>query len=85
MIYLKKKYYKFCFAFLVLVVIIATSCNVFAIKPYYKVDFETGLITATTLNVRSGPSTAYSIVTKVKKNEYIRVFARRRGLVHNTD
>lgn len=42
---------------------------------YYNVDFSTGLITATTLNVRSGPGTQYKIVATVKKNEYIRVFA----------
>ena len=42
---------------------------------YYNVDFTTGLVTATELNVRSGPGTQYGIVTTVKKNEYIRVFA----------
>lgn len=42
---------------------------------YYKLDFSTGLVTATELNVRSGPGTKYNIVTTVKKNEYIRVFA----------
>jgi len=42
---------------------------------YYKVDFSTGLVTATTLNVRNGPGTNYGIVATVKKNEYIRVFA----------
>ena len=42
---------------------------------YYKVDFSTGLVTATILNVRSGPGTNYGIVATVKKNEYIRVFA----------
>lgn len=38
-------------------------------------DFSTGLVTATTLNVRSGPGTGYKVVATVKKNEYIRVFA----------
>lgn len=47
----------------------------FGMQHYYKVDFSTGLVTATNLNVRSGPGTQYSIVTTVKKNEYIRVFA----------
>lgn len=42
---------------------------------YYNVDFSTGLVTATTLNVRSGPGTKYKIVATVNKNEYIRVFA----------
>lgn len=42
---------------------------------YYKLDFVTGIVTASTLNVRSGPSTKYPVITSVKKNEYIRVFA----------
>lgn len=49
--------------------------STFAMQHYYNVDFSTGLVTATTLNVRSGPSTAYKIVATVNKNEYIRVFA----------
>ena len=47
----------------------------FGMQHYYNVDFSTGLVTATNLNVRSGPGTGYKIVTTVKKNEYIRVFA----------
>lgn len=47
----------------------------FGMQHYYKLDFSTGLVTATKLNVRSGPGTQYSIVTTVEKNEYIRVFA----------
>lgn len=42
---------------------------------YYKLDFSTGLVTATTLNVRSGPGVQYKIVATVNQNEYIRVFA----------
>lgn len=42
---------------------------------YYKIDFSTGLVTATTLNVRSGPGTKYNVIATVNKNEYIRVFA----------
>lgn len=42
---------------------------------YYNLDFTTGLVTATKLNVRSGPGTNYNIVATVDKNEYIRVFA----------
>lgn len=42
---------------------------------YYNVDFTTGLVTASILNVRSGPGTKFPIVATVKKNEYIRVFA----------
>lgn len=47
----------------------------FGMQHYYKVDFSTGLVTATTLNVRSGPGTQYKIITTAQKNEYIRVFA----------
>ena len=42
---------------------------------YYNVDFTTGLVTASLLNVRSGPGTKFPIVATVNKNEYIRVFA----------
>ena len=58
--------------FLLMIGIFTTS---FVMHHYYKVDFSTGLVTATTLNVRSGPGTGYKVVTTVKKNEYIRVFA----------
>ena len=47
----------------------------FGMQHYYIVDFSTGLVTATNLNVRSGPGTQYKIITTVKQNEYIRVFA----------
>lgn len=47
----------------------------FGMQHYYKLDFSTGLVTASKLNVRSGPGTGYSIVTTVDKNEYVRVFA----------
>lgn len=50
--------------------------NVFAMQHYQTVDTPTGIVTATTLNVRSGPSTNYSIITQVHKNEYIRIFAK---------
>lgn len=47
----------------------------FGMQHYYKLDFSTGLVTASRLNVRSGPGTGYSVVTTVNKNEYVRVFA----------
>ena len=56
-------------------IIIFNISTVFGMQHYYNVDFSTGLVTATTLNVRSGPGTKYKVVTTVKKNEYIRVFA----------
>lgn len=62
-------------ALLLFTMIICIFTNSFGMQHYYKVDFSTGLVTATTLNVRSGPGTNYGIVATVKKNEYIRVFA----------
>ena len=62
-------------AILLFTMIICIFTNSFGMQHYYKVDFSTGLVKATTLNVRSGPGTNYGIVTTVKKNEYIRVFA----------
>ena len=55
--------------------VFSITTSSFGMQHYYKLDFSTGLVTATKLNVRSGPSTKYSIVTTVNKNEYIRVFA----------
>lgn len=62
-------------AILLFTMIICIFTKSFGMQHYYKVDFSTGLVTATTLNVRSGPGTNYGIVATVKKNEYIRVFA----------
>ena len=56
-------------------VIVCGYTTSFSMQHYYKLDFTTGLVTATTLNVRSGPGTQYKIVATIKKNEYIRVFA----------
>ena len=76
MIYLKKSFFKIGLFVITLISILLINTNVFAIKSYQKLDFSTGLVTASSLNVRSGPSTAYSTVTRVNKNEYVRVFAQ---------
>lgn len=61
--------------FLTFIITFCAFSTSFGMQHYYKLDFSTGLVTATKLNVRSGPGTGYSIVTTVDKNEYIRVFA----------
>ena len=62
---------------LLIVSTLVLSCNVlFAMKTYENVDFVTGIVTATALNVRTGPSTNYRVIGTVYKNEYIRVFAK---------
>ena len=57
------------------VLLLFTYSTSFGLQHYYKLDFSTGLVTASQLNVRSGPGTAYPVVTTVNKDEYIRVFA----------
>ena len=57
------------------VFVICSITNTFGMQHYYKLDFSTGLVTASTLNVRSGPGTQYKVITTVPKNQYIRVFA----------
>lgn len=59
----------------VFVLMVCRYTTAFGMQHYYNVDFSTGLVTATELNVRSGPGTQYKVVATVKKNEYIRVFA----------
>lgn len=64
-----------------IIVIVLFSISIFAVSKtfamqhYYNVDFTTGVVTAQTLNVRSGPDTSYDVITTVRKNEYIRIFA----------
>lgn len=60
------------FAFLLVFGMFSVS---FGMEHYYKLDFSTGLVTASQLNVRSGPGIGYKVVTTVSKNQYIRVFA----------
>lgn len=72
---IKKKYILISFSILVFILILANISTVFGMQHYYNVNFSTGLVTATTLNVRSGPGTKYNVVATAKKNEYIRVFA----------
>lgn len=60
---------------LIMVFIFSIAGSSFGMQHYYKLDFSTGLVTASKLNVRSGPSTKYDIVTTLNKNEYVRVFA----------
>lgn len=62
-------------AVLLFIFVIGTVTKSFGMQHYYNVDFSTGLVTASELNVRSGPGTKYKVVTTVKKGEYIRVFA----------
>ena len=72
---IKKKHILRAAMVIVFTLIVGAYSTSFGMQHYYKLDFSTGLVTATTLNVRSGPNTKYPIVATVKKNEYIRVLA----------
>lgn len=61
---------------LIITTVVLFSNNLWAMRTYEEVDFVTGLVTATALNVRTGPSTNYRVIGTVYKNEYIRVFAK---------
>ena len=69
-----KKFFIFASVCLFLVLTSVLS-NSLGMQNYYNVNFKTGLVTASSLNVRSGPGTNFPVVTKVPKNQYIRVFA----------
>ena len=70
----KRKFIKVTIILSAVFILLGVSYS-FGMQHYYKVDFSTGLVTATTLNVRSGPGVTYKVVATVKQNEYIRVFA----------
>lgn len=72
---IKKKNILKMMSMIAFVLTVGVFSTVFGMQHYYKLDFSTGMVTATELNVRSGPGIQYNIVATVKKNEYIRVFA----------
>ena len=67
---------KILISILIISTILFSSNILLAMKHYEKVDFVTGLVTASALNVRTGPGTGYRVIGTVYKNEYIRVFAK---------
>lgn len=59
------------------IIILSILANVSnGMQHYQTVGSTTGIVTATKLNVRSGPTTSYGVVTQISKNEYVRVFAQ---------
>ena len=64
-------------SFILVVLLFFTFFNqTLGMTHYQETGFVTGLVTATALNVRSGPGITYKSIGMVYKNEYIRVFAR---------
>lgn len=62
---------------LILIITIFCTCGVIYGMTYYEeLDFVTGIVTASALNVRTGPGTNFKSIGLVYKNEYVRVFAK---------
>lgn len=59
----------------VFIIVLTVINKAFAMQNYYNTGFTTGLVTASSLNVRSGPGTNFPVIAKTYKNQYIRVFA----------
>ena len=76
MIIIKKKYLMLIASIILFILVFCIIKETYSMSHYQTVNFSTGLVTASKLNVRQGPSTSYKIVTQVDKNEYIRVFAQ---------
>lgn len=73
---MKKISFKLLLAFLIFLAITLFNNKSTAMLHYQTVGTPTGIVTATNLNVRQGPGTAYKSITTVSKNEYIRIFAK---------
>ena len=56
--------------------LIIKSNKSIAMLHYQSVGTSTGIVTASTLNVRQGPGTSFKTITTTSKNEYIRIFAK---------
>ena len=67
---------KMIISLLIISTLFLSSNILLAMRNYEEVDFVTGLVTASALNVRTGPSTNYRVIGTVYKNEYIRIFAK---------
>jgi len=67
---------KIIISLLIISTLMMSSSILFAMRNYEEVDFVTGLVTASALNVRTGPSTNYRVIGNVYRNEYIRIFAK---------
>ncbi len=68
----------------IFIIIVTRFTTAFGMQNYYKLDFSTGLVTATTLNVRSGPRNQFSSNRKnIQKSIYTCVCWNRK-LVYST-
>lgn len=67
---------KFLIMIILFICIMAIYNSSNAMTHYQTVGTTTGIVTASSLNVRQGPGTNFGKVTLIYKNEYVRVFAK---------
>ena len=67
---------KFLLSLLVIAILLCTCGVIYGMTYYEKVDFSTGIVTATALNVRTGPGINYKSIGLIYKNQYVRIFAK---------
>ncbi len=67
---------KLLIAMILFIGLIAGSNKSTAMSYYQTVDTPTGIVTASSLNIRQGPGTYFKSITLAYKNEYIRIFAK---------
>lgn len=67
---------KFLLSILIVATLFCTCGVIYGMTYYEEVDFVTGIVTASALNVRSGPGTNYKAIGLIYRNEYVRVFAK---------
>ncbi len=67
---------KILIAILIFLAFVISSNKSTAMLHYQTVGTPTGIVTASSLNVRQGPGTNFKSITLVNKNEYVRIFAK---------
>ena len=67
---------KLILSFIIFLFIISIFSSSKCMLDYQIVGTSTGIVTASSLNVRKGSGTNFEIITRVNKNEYIRIFAK---------
>lgn len=72
----KKFNIKLLLSFVIFLCLIFISNSSSAMLHYQTVGTSTGIVTASSLNIRQGPGTTFKSITTVRKNEYIRIFAK---------
>ena len=73
---LKKFNIKLLLSFVIFLCLIFINNSSSAMLHYQTVSTPTGIVTASSLNIRQGPGTTFKSITTVRKNEYIRIFAK---------